>query len=52
MDQVILNGENGKFLEFFPENSTVVYLPQKLKLELKKNAEGIFESILFSNAKI
>ncbi|MFV0138462.1 hypothetical protein OBK20_04385 [Empedobacter falsenii] len=52
MDRVILNGENGKFLEFFPENSTVVYLPQKLKLELKKNAEGIFDPILFSNENL
>ena len=47
--KVVLDGRNEKYLEFFPENSTVDYLPNNLTFELKNNLEGDFDPILFSN---
>ena len=48
-NKIIFNGENEKYLDYFPESSTVVYNPQKLNFELKNNLEGIFDPIMFSN---
>lgn len=48
-NKIILNGENEKYLDYFPSNSTVVYNPQKLNFELKNNLEGFFDPIMFSN---
>lgn len=45
----VMDGSNEKYLEYFPENSTVDYIPEKLIFELKKNMEGQFDPILFSN---
>lgn len=45
----VLDGRNEKYLEFFPENSTVDYIPEKLTFELKSNLEGVFDPILFSS---
>lgn len=45
----VFEGDNEKYLQFFPENTTVSYIPNKLNFELKANLEGNFDPILLSN---